>query len=82
MGQSQHLKLIPVSDRKSFEVMEGMGITLKKERESRGWTLEEAARKSGVRKSTIKRMEQGDSFVQMGKFSELCLTYGLHPGKF
>lgn len=57
-----------------------MQQTLRAARDSKGWSLEELAAKSGVHKSTISRLERGETAPMHGTAARIEKALGLKPG--
>ncbi|QBE65017.1 helix-turn-helix domain-containing protein [Pseudoduganella lutea] len=46
-------------------------------REVRGWSLEELARRTGISRATLSRIERGESSPTASLLGKLCAAYGL-----
>lgn len=55
-------------------------MQLKTAREAKGWTLERLAAESGVHKSTISRLERGETLPMHGTAHSLERALGLKRG--
>lgn len=55
-------------------------LTLKAAREKKGWTLEQVAEASGVHKSTVSRLERGETQPQHDTVNALEAALGLKRG--
>lgn len=57
-----------------------MQLTLKAARDKRGWTLQRLAEESGVNKSTVNRLERGETMPMLGTANALEDALGLKRG--
>ncbi|HEX9123139.1 MAG TPA: helix-turn-helix domain-containing protein [Actinomycetota bacterium] len=60
-----------------------VGRALRRARQSRGWTLREAAARSGSRfkPTSIAGYERGERAITVARFSDLCEVYGVEPDR-
>ncbi len=58
-----------------------MQLNLRAAREARGWTLAELARRSGVHKSTVSRLERGEIEPSLRTVEKLEAALGLARGE-
>lgn len=57
--------------------MEGLRLTILKERNRRGWTQDELAKKSGVSRITIQKLESHAKDVRMSIVEKIAEGFGL-----
>lgn len=53
-----------------------LGAALARMREMQGWTLDDAAERTGVGRATIARYESGRADPKVGNLMALCGAYG------
>lgn len=49
-------------------------------RKARGWTLETAAEKIGIKKAALSKIERGEIFVSEETLARACEIYDCQPG--
>lgn len=54
---------------------------LKALRSERGWPLDDLARRSGVSRATLSRLEKAEVSATAGVLGKLCAVYGLTPSR-
>ncbi len=62
------------------EILSGLGTRLAEHRLSRRLTQEELAKRAGVSKRTVERLETSTSDVRLAAFVAVCQTLGLTEG--
>lgn len=56
--------------------MAALGASVRRERERRGWTQDEAALELGLDPSYFAKIERGTVNITIGTFVAICLVFG------
>ncbi len=69
--------IVPTTNSQVRRVVKLMGDRLKLLRKERGIDLKMLARKTGVARAALKRIEEGDAFATLENMDAVCKFYGI-----
>lgn len=73
---------LPSMNQKHDTAAANPGLTLRKLRKDRGWTLSEAGRRAGLPVSTLSKIENGKMSLNYDKLTRLCQALGMDIAEF